>query len=431
MLTGATAWELAGFGGLSRPRANWIRLFAFVGCPPPEDIGRRLQALKVFPSDSRFLGCPAPHTALDFDSTLGFPREGPCFGPRLVIISALLPWTWGVLQPRDASDLARQKLRSSELPAGRPVQARTRSNRDSLVAAFSQWLVEVAGFSLETLLSKRPFDPEELCGWITSYGRDLYGSRPYWHFAETVNAVTALKPAFRRQAQGAWDLAFMWLSVWTPHSNAGCCASFDSYRWIKEAGCFALAFGALLRGGEVCKARRRDLVFPSDALWTQNFILLRIEEPKTRSRAAKHQAAKLEPRDLVSVVKLAFEGLRRQSALWPFSQQTLRKRLYAVLERLGLDKSFGREKALDLGSFRPGGATFLLQTCEDSELVRRRGRWVSPKVMEIYLQEIAASTFLGDLPPHVREKVQAAASAFTDTLEKAKVLSAAGVPARV
>ena len=157
---------------------------------------------------------------------------------------------------------------------------------------------------------------------------------------------------------------------------------------------------------------------------------MRIEEPKTKSRAAKHQAAKLEPRDLVSVVKLAFEGLRRQSALWPFSQQTLRKRLYAVLERLGLDKSFGREKALDLGSFRPGGATFLLQTCEDSELVRRRGRWVSPKVMEIHLQEIAASTFLGDLPPHVREKVQAAASAFTDTLEKAKVLSAAGVPAR-
>ena len=50
--------------------------------------------------------------------------------------------------------------------------------------------------------------------------------------------------------------------------------------------------------------------------------------------------------------------------------------------------------------------------------------------MEIHLQEIAASTFLGDLPPHVREKVQAAASAFTDTLEKAKVLSAAGVPAR-
>ena len=167
--------------------------------------------MKVFPSDSRFLGCPAPHTALDFYSTLGFPGEGPCFGPRLVIISALLPWTWGVLQPRDASDLARQKLRSSELPAGRPVQARTRSNRDSLVAAFSQWLVEVAG-SLETLLSKRPFDPEELCGWITSCGRDLYGSRPYWHFAETVNAVTALKPAFRRQAQGAWDLAFMWLS---------------------------------------------------------------------------------------------------------------------------------------------------------------------------------------------------------------------------
>ena len=36
----------------------------------------------------------------------------------------------------------------------------------------------------------------------------------------------------------------------------------------------------------------------------------------------------------------------------------------------------------------------MLQATEDSELVRRRGRWASHKVMEIYLQEVASSTFV-------------------------------------
>ena len=151
------------------------------------------------------------------------------------------------------------------------MQDRTRSNRGWLTEAFSQWLVEVAGFSLEHLLGRKPFDPEELSDWVVAYGRDLYGAgRPYWHFAETVNAITALKPAFRRQAQAAWDLAFTWLSE-EPYGHhtamplavlLAVVTTCLYWGWTKEAGCFALGWGALLRGGEICKARRKDLVFP-------------------------------------------------------------------------------------------------------------------------------------------------------------------------
>ena len=111
------------------------------------------------------------------------------------------------------------------------------------------------------------------------------------------------------------------------------------------------------------------------------------------------------------------------------SQQSLRKRFTTVLACLGIDRAFGREKALDLGSFRPGGATFLLQCTEDSELVRRRGRWVSHKVMEIYLQEVSASTYVADLPPEARLRVQGAAAAFQGTLTKVRTWAAAGIPA--
>ena len=59
---------------------------------------------------------------------------------------------------------------------------------DTLAAAFSQWLLEVAGLSLEQVLTARLFDSEVVCGYMVQYGRDLYRSgRPYWHYAETVN----------------------------------------------------------------------------------------------------------------------------------------------------------------------------------------------------------------------------------------------------
>ena len=96
---------------------------------------------------------------------------------------------------------------------GRPVQPVTSSNRLGLTAAFSQWFLETAGASLEQTLGKVPFDAEAFVELLVSYGQDLYNSgRPYWHFSETVNAVTSLKPVLRRQCQAAWDLAYTWLA---------------------------------------------------------------------------------------------------------------------------------------------------------------------------------------------------------------------------
>ena len=90
--------------------------------------------------------------------------------------------------------------------------------------------------------------------------------------------------------------------------------------------------------------------------------------------------------DLVQVIEIAFESLQPGDPLWPFSGQTLRARFRKVCQALGLPSSGSRkDKRLDLSSFRPGGATWLLQASGNPELVRRRGRWLSPKVMEIYI----------------------------------------------
>ena len=67
-----------------------------------------------------------------------------------------------------------------------------------------------------------------------------------------------------------------------------------------------------------------------------------------------------------------------------------------IQARLGLQDSNG--PLFDLASLRPGGATWMLESTENAELVRRRGRWLSARVMEIYLQEVTAATFVPRLP---------------------------------
>lgn len=77
------------------------------------------------------------------------------------------------------------------------------------------------------------------------------------------------------------------------------------------------------------------------------------------------------------------------------SAATLRKRLAALLATFGLatEKCQGK-RLFSLGSLGPGGAThLLLLLTEDSELVRQRGRWVTTKVMELYLQEMLYATY--------------------------------------
>ncbi|CAE7155308.1 unnamed protein product, partial [Symbiodinium necroappetens] len=349
---------------------------------------------------------------VDFDSTLGFPGEGP--RALLFILAATLllhGFPAALLGPRNAAD-----------------RARTGSYRASLVAAFSQWMLEVMGLDLQTLLDRKPLDAEIISEALVRYGRDLYGSgRPYWHYSETINSVTSLKPVLRRQVQAAWDLGFAWVAD-EPYSHhtaippAVLIATITAcllWGWTREAGCFALAFGGVMRIGEVLKTRRRNLILPEDVAYSQHFILVQIEEPKTRGRGAKHQAAKVEAVDLIKVISLAFARLKRDEKLWPMSPQTLRKRFDLALHRVGASPPPPSVRALDLGSFRAGGATYMLQQTEDSELVRRRGRWASAKVMEIYLQEITASTFLPSLPQRQKERIFGVAAGFSVVLAQA------------
>ncbi len=390
---------------------------------------------------------------LDFDATLGFPGEGPLFVlPFLCLLSpglslyrgfmiswlALLPICHGAPRADNPGDEMRQRARRGiVLGTGRPVLETTKAHREDLFALFSGWLFE-KGYDYEATFCASPFDLDLINRVLTEYGRELFDAgKPFYHYCETLNSITSRRPLLRRSIGMAWDLAFLWGShepaehhAAVPHQILLAILAVSlMWGWVREAACFSLAFGALLRIGEVTGAYRRDLVLPSDVRNTMKHILLRIQEPKTRLRAAKHQVGKMEQPDLILIAELGFQNLGREEKLWPLSAATLRQRLEKVLQRLALPFRLGdRPKPLTLASFRAGGATWLITQCESSEVVRRRGRWCSLRTMEIYIQEVMAETYINDISDKSRRLVLLAASKFLEVLSKACSFSASHLP---
>ena len=201
-----------------------------------------------------------------------------------------------------------------------------------------------------------------------------------------------------------------------------------TWGWCLEAGILALTWNGILRIGETLMAQRKDLVLIKDSMPGINFILLRIKMPKTRGRSAKHQAARVDPADMIQLITGVFEHLHADSKLWPFSASTLRKRFNNFLIVVGFEGGdHGEVRGFDLASLRPGGATHLLLRTEDPELIRPRGRWLSSTFIEIYLQEVMATTYIQKLSPSVRSKILSLAAAFPQVLAQALAFLSCGI----
>ena len=458
-------WEdVASHKGLKSTAANWLRFVVLVG-------GTHLLSLRDQSSFRQppvweyrsFLNRAFPR---EFDSTLGFPGEGPLLLLLWIFVASPLSssflggrgtppfWISGAIlggtrcamavtiEPRNPGDQRRADYRKriGPLPTGRPVLKVTEKRREVLLSAFTRWL-EGRGVVVDDLFVNTYQTIEEINTLLTAYGRELHlAGRPLNDFSETINSISSWKPQLRRTLQGAWDLAYSWVKTEPAvHHTAmpaqvlmACLSCCFAWGWVRMAGCLAMAWGGLLRAGELFQARRQDLQLPSDLAGSVPFALLAINEPKTRHSTARHQCSKLDIPDLVSTIELAFRSLRPSELLWDRSPQTMRNRLRSIFRALRLPvETYKGVRALDLGSLRPGGATHLLQTTESGDLVMRRGRWASYRVMSIYIQEVAATSFLSILEKSVREQVLELAFCFTTFLEQAWAFEQAKIPREV
>jgi len=378
-------------------------------------------------------------------------KVGRCAGFWSVLcLLAVAPerWIWvgpvgaSAMEPSSAADIRRAGYRDPQgiLPT-RVARKATLDARTKLLNEFGTWLFESQGVLLTPLLTAKPADPEEICKHLIQYGQQMFlAGRAYGKFAETINAIATFRPALRKQLSPAWDLAFAWLADEPfQHHPAlplsillAMLATAILWGWPYEACVLALTWTGILRIGETIMATRGDLILPSDAAPGTTFALLRIRMPKTRGRAARHQAARVDPPDIVSLLQATYADFPSEKKLWPLSATTLRKRFTCLLRELGLPSV--RQDGLrpfDLGSLRPGGATHLLLATDNIDLVRRRGRWVTIKVCEIYLQEVMYVTYTEKLQKGVRDRIQTLASAFPRVLQVAISYLHAGLPPSV
>ena len=110
----------------------------------------------------------------------------------------------------------------------------------------------------------------------------------------------------------------------------------------------------------------------------------------------------------------------------------MRNRFKSLLAALDLSGPLdGAPKGLDMGSLRAGGANWLLGVSEDSELVRRRGRWTNSKIMEIYVQEVSSVQFLHKILQVARNKVLQVAALFSFLLDQACFLVQMKMPQKI
>ena len=310
--------RLASSCSLRRWISNWTRL-ALLLVPTLLDFGRCPGRLPQMPIGIH-------EWTLGFDSTLGYPGEG----PQCVMFKLLYPLGFVVVACAAPStshgDASRKAARAGiVLEGGRRVTETTSFTREFLFeflfANFKTW-VTAQGRNIDDVVFQNPPDLDLLNTVLVQYGRWLFQEgKPYYHFSETVNAVASKRPIVRRSMQQAWDLAFMWGSyepvehhVAMPHQVLLALISAAwMWGWVREAAAFALAWGALLRIGEVLEAYRSDLVLPSDVFFSMDYALLKVSEQKTRFRAACHQCGRLECPDLLEVVKIGFGQLIREA----------------------------------------------------------------------------------------------------------------------
>ena len=427
---------------LSRHQSNWVRLSLLVFLLQPTsalpDVASHYQSCGFCNLGwVCFLFCVhylIPCVVLILPPTvflcLGSRSIGKCRWPLVALTLAVRPL--GVVAPMapgSTVEHARAAMRSGiVLASDRLVRKQTRENRYQLLLAFEKWLLEEHGLPWDAIFEKKPLDGEEVSNWLSLYGKDLHASgKTYGKYAGTINAVAMSRPILKRQLGGAWDVAFAWLMDEPYGHHPALPATLLVavvtvaliWGWPREAALFCLGWSGLLRAGELVGLKRSDLVLPCDADPGMKHILVQLHEAKSRGRMAKHQSAKVEQQDLVALISAVFKNFDGHQKLWELSAATLRRRLMQLLSSLGIPAgSSAGIRGYDLSSLRPGGATNLLALTESSELVRRRGRWASTKVMDIYLQEISVATGLVKLKPETRLKVEKLCAIFEAVVDQ-------------
>jgi len=281
---------------------------------------------------------------------------------------------------------------------------------DRTMVTLTQWVTTASAEALDDLL-------EQYAQACFNSGRSLHD------FKETINAVVDLRPRLRGCLPAAWDSAWEWRArqpglnrIAMPPSVVRAMAVVAlHWGWTDLAALILIGFLGMLRPIELLALTVQDATFTTSSRGLE-LLFVFIGSPKTRRLAARRQHVRIDDQLVVS-------ALRRW---WPCADGAAEQHLFlgtrgdfslmfvALLRELGLDTAPGER--LTPACLRPGGATWLFHETDSPDLVRFRGRWLSTRMLEIYIQEVAGDTYMARLPAATRAKVNTVAAHFSAAL---------------
>ena len=185
--------------------------------------------------------------------------------------------------------------------------------------------------------------------------------------------------------------------------------------WRRWAATLLLGYEGFARIGEVLNALRRDLVLPSDLFECEHMAaFLRIRKPKSRRRGkGRVQHLKIERPEVVRFLDSVFCELDAFLPLFPLSASVFRARWDKLLGCLGVPKRCHPTPA----SIRGGGAIQAYRRGESIQSILWRMRLISQTTLESYLQELAAESFLVQLPEPAKDRIRFVSSFFSVALK--------------
>ena len=318
---------------------------------------------------------------LPFDSTLGYPGEGP---------SAARPDV----------DLRVHRGLTPVVAARRAVRLR------ELLAHVELWY----GLSLAALLALPANDVDRI---LSDFGQLMFrGGRSLLDFSETINAIVDSDRGLKGRLPRAWDVAWVWRTLLragnrVPMPDKVMLAMMTvALRWNPPNVALLIASGflGLLRVHELRWLRFGSFLTPAQFLSDDPVLFIVIEKPKMRRLGARRAYTRIDDAAIVQFAECYATQFPPQDFVFDGSYYELRAVFNAICAEIGLPH--GGPEGLTLGSLRPGGATWLYRVTDNTELVRFRGPWASLRMLEVYIQEVGALSILPGLPGSVRARVR-------------------------
>eukprot|EP00438_Fugacium_kawagutii_P025922 Skav202341 [mRNA] locus=scaffold2638:25078:31004:- [translate_table: standard] len=164
---------------------------------------------------------------------------------------------------------------------------------------------------------------------------------------------------------------------------------------------------------EILRAKRRDLVLPSDLFLEDGICFVQISKPKSGLRGlGSIQHAKITDPRVIELCEFIFRLDDGDDPLYGATSSTYRRRWDAILKSLGVPISLQFTPA----SLRGGGAVHKYRAGATVTDVMWALRLKHVETLQHYLQEVTASLSLASLPETCKQKVRASLALFPVSL---------------